>query len=200
MSSDVEAAIAEARGAGDHDRAATLLLRRYGPELLGFLRARLRDPVLADDAFASVSEKIWRGLEGFSGRSTARVWAYAIAVNEVRDQARRRGRERERRAASSDARLSQLVDEVRSETAPYRRTDVKDRMRALREELSDEDQELLVLRVDKQLRYDEIVDVLAEAPLDPAARKREAARLRKRFQLVRGALEDAARRAGLLDG
>ena len=63
---------------------------------------------------------------------------------------------------------------------------MKSRFAELRDALPDDDRELLVLRVDKALSFDEIVRVTSEPGIElaPADLKRESARLRKRFQLV----------------
>ena len=62
------------------------------------------------------------------------------------------------------------------------------------------DQLALVLRVDKGLPWNEVVHVLSEPgeELDDAAVRREAARLRKRFQLVKEKLRGWAQEEGLL--
>jgi RNA polymerase sigma-70 factor (ECF subfamily) len=102
-----------------------------------------------------------------------------------------------------------LVVLARTITARYQRTDVKDRFAALRESLDADDQLLLILRVDRQLDWNDIARVFPEdgqgEPLavaaDPAAAelKRRSALLRNRFQLLKDRLRDEARRAGLLD-
>ena len=79
---DLETQIRAACERAGWDEAATLAIRSYGPELLGFLAALARDPVVADDLFGSVCEKLWRGLPKFAWKSSFRTWAYAIARNE----------------------------------------------------------------------------------------------------------------------
>ena len=72
----------------------------------------------------------------------------------------------------------------------------------LRASLDVEDQELLMLRVDRSLPWDALVVVLRgedEAPLSADEQKRQTARLRKRFQLLKDKLRELARREGLLD-
>jgi RNA polymerase sigma-70 factor (ECF subfamily) len=63
---------------------------------------------------------------------------------------------------------------------------------------------LLILRVDRRLDWTEIARVLLETPEhlppDAAALKREAARLRKRFQIVKDRLRERVEREGLLGG
>ncbi len=68
---------------------------------------------------------------------------------------------------------------------------------------------LLVLRVDKKLAWNDLARVLAEsegagadrasAPLSDAAVAKEAARLRKQFQLVKDRLRVLAKKEGLID-
>ena len=74
------------------------------------------------------------------------------------------------------------------------------RAAALRESLSREDQELLVLRVDKRLAWNELAQILHEgdAALDAAGLRKEAARLRKRFQIIKQELMELGRREGLV--
>jgi RNA polymerase sigma-70 factor (ECF subfamily) len=89
---------------------------------------------------------------------------------------------------------------VRTETLPFLRTQTKTRLQALRDELPEEDRMILVLRVDRRLEWTELGRVLAgeDEPLDEAAAVREAARLRKRFQLVKERLREMAKREGLI--
>ena len=78
--------------------------------------------------------------------------------------------------------------QLRTPTASYLRTSHKDRFAALRDSLPEDERMLLVLRVDKQLGWNDLARVMHEGgpePLDDEALKREAARLRKRFQLLK---------------
>jgi RNA polymerase sigma-70 factor (ECF subfamily) len=78
---------------------------------------------------------------------------------------------------------------------------VKNRIAELRDSLEEEDRALLLLRVDRGLSWTDLVHVLhegSEAPLEGEAIKREAARLRKRFQIVKDRLREMARKEGLL--
>src|SRR5262245_31377676 len=56
---------------GQHDQAATALIRGYGRRILGYLRAVLRDEALTGDAFSVFGENAWRGIAGFRGDSSA---------------------------------------------------------------------------------------------------------------------------------
>lgn len=180
--------------AGDHDRAATVALRGYGPELYSFLAAL--HPRDADDVFSAVSTRLWRGLPKFAWQSSLRTWAYTIARNASHD-ARSRG---VREVALDDAsEIGRVANEVRTATQRYLRTDFKDRFAALRATLPVEDQELLILRVDRELDWKELAVSLSDRELDGDELVREAARLRKRFQALKAKLLELGRREGLLD-
>jgi RNA polymerase sigma-70 factor (ECF subfamily) len=189
-------------GAGNHVGAATAVVRGYGPELLGFLTAIQRDPVDAEEAFAEVAEAIWLGLAAFTWQSTVRTWAYAIARNVSRLRQRTRARRGRRIVNESDGFFQGVVQKVRTETMPFLRTEKKTRLEALRDALPDDDRMLLVLRVNRKLPWTDVARIVGredEAPMDDEALGREAARLRKRFQVVKDRLRDLAKREGLTD-
>jgi RNA polymerase sigma-70 factor, ECF subfamily len=91
-------------------------------------------------------------------------------------------------------------EKVRTTTVVYRRSEVKDRMRDLRESLPDDDQMLLILRVDRGMDFRELAVALADRDAGLAADEidREAARLRKRFERVKARLRELAEEAGLI--
>ena len=199
--SDVEARIQTACRAGDHAAAATLAIERYGGEILAFLIARLRSRSTAEEVFSMFAEKLWVGLPAFEWRSSMKSWAYRIARNAANDFVTAAHNRPERNLdLSQRASLSALIDRVRSATQNYRRTEVKDRMRELRETLPQDDQMLLILRVDQAMDWRDLAVAMSDpdAPLDDAEVDREAARLRKRFERVKERLRDLARGEGLL--
>jgi RNA polymerase sigma-70 factor (ECF subfamily) len=183
--------------AGDHGAAATLVLQAYGPELFGFLSALHADADDAADVFSETSLAIWRGLPEMAWRSSVRTWAYTIARN-----ASHRFRSRARREVRLDdaSEASRLAQQIRTATQPYLRTEIKTKFAELRRALPVEDQELLILRVDRNLAWSDLAQTLAGdgVTLEGAALTREAARLRKRFQALRDKLLELGRREGLL--
>jgi RNA polymerase sigma-70 factor (ECF subfamily) len=98
----------------------------------------------------------------------------------------------------------EVATRVRTETLSVLRTANRTALERLRDELPEEDRALLVLRVDRELNWREIAIVLAESANradrvdDDAALTREAARLRKRFQLITQRLRTMARERNLL--
>ncbi|HEY3819399.1 MAG TPA: sigma-70 family RNA polymerase sigma factor [Polyangiaceae bacterium] len=189
--------------AGDHAGAATLAVKGYGPEIFGFLLAVLHDDVEAGEVFAELAEALWHGLPTFAWESSLRTWSYAIARNILRTRRRDAARQQRHRPRAGESALEDVAQEVRTQTLTYLRTETKTRLQALRDALPEEDRMLLVLRVDRQLAWNELARVLAEAdgdaPLDDAALAKEAARLRKRFQLVKDRLREQAKKEGLID-
>ncbi len=148
--------------------------------------------------FSLFSEDVWRGLPRFAWECTFRTWAYTLA----RRAAYRHVRQAKRALGgmvASPLSSQDIAAQVRTSTLAFLKTEKKTRLRALREELPPDDQVLLVLRLDKGLAWDELARVLEddEAP-DLVARKRAAARLRKRFQVVKERLIARAREEGLV--
>lgn len=190
--------IRDAVDGGDADGATTLALATYGPEILGWLVYRLRDETAGADAFAQFAEDLWRGWETFAWRCSVRAWSYVLARNAGNKVASSRGARRRRELHLSE-RVEQATQQVRSTTLPHLRTTVKDQFRKLREKLSEEDQLILVLRIDKKLPWNDVAHVILD---DPAAGddaiKRESARLRKRLQMIKDRLRTLGEEAGVL--
>lgn len=161
--------------------ATTLVLRSLGPEILGFLSGVLGN-VDGDEVFAAFSESLWRSLPSYRSQCGIRTWAYMLARQQI---ARHRKGARGHRA---QVRISELADVLQDVRRTY--TTRHATLTRLRNELSIEDRELLILRIDRELSFDEIALLFVEDPstADEQALRREAARLRKRFQLIKDQL------------
>jgi RNA polymerase sigma-70 factor, ECF subfamily len=186
---------------GDYAAAATSMINAHGGEILAFLQARLRSDADGWDAFGMLCEEAWLALPAFEFRCSPRSWLYVLA----RHVESRFGTAQRRKLGAhvplSDA-AHELTMPFRTATAPYQRTDVQDRFRGLRERLSPEDELILLLRVDRRLRWEEIAHVFQEPGVAaPGAVQlaREAARLRKRFQSIKNQLRHWAVSEGLLE-
>jgi RNA polymerase sigma-70 factor (ECF subfamily) len=177
---DVEACVTELLAAGDHRGAATEAIRGYGPRVLGYLHRLLGNETDAADAFSLFCEQVWRGMPNFEGRSSVKTWTFKAAWSaamKVRDDAWRRLREGLPTSAAS-----KLADEVRTNTA-IRYEAMRQELEVLRGELTAEDQTLLALRLDQELTWDEVADVLSVEgrSVDPAT-------LRKRYERIKARL------------
>ncbi len=190
---DAEARCLEALDRGDHAGAATLLVREYGPQLLGYLCSVLRSEADAGEVFSMFSEDLWRGLPGFRRECPARVWCYRLAWHAaarfLRDPYRGRGRRLE------TTELSRLVVEVRSSVFLGRDQARQATLDRLREGLTPDERALLVLRVDRDLSWAEVALVLADDQGEPL----EESALRKRFERLKEKLAGRARAEGLLE-
>lgn len=200
LTQDTEKSIRDAFERGDLEAAATAALDLYGDEILSFLSMRVRNTSDAHEVFSMFAEDFWVGLPKFAWRSSVRTWAYMIA----RNAAARHASAPHRRAArnltlSAPGRVSQFLERARSSTQLHQQTAVKDRVRALREQLDPDDQMLLVLRIDRGLAWRDLaIAMTGNDALDDAALDREAARLRKAFERVKAALKELAQADGLL--
>jgi RNA polymerase sigma-70 factor (ECF subfamily) len=192
-----EGKMRELCSSGAHERAATLALETHGREVLRFLIARL-GVERGEEAFSDFLLDFWRGLPKFEWRSSLRSWLYVLARH-VASRELRRARHKHERFASPST-LSALAAQLRSATPAHLKTAVKDRFRALREQLSEADQTLLILRIDGKLSWQELARVLHDAPGEPSEAQLEAmsVRLRQRFRSAKQRLQKAAQAEGLL--
>lgn len=184
--------------AGATAEALELCLRGYGTEVMDFLVAWHRSEGEAAEVFSQTAEGIWSGLPKFGFESSVRTWIYAIARKSSL-RYRRDARRRAARFAPLPNEAAEIVASLRTQTASFLATRVKDRVAELREELPDEDRLVLLLRVDRELEWTELARVVHgdDAP-EGVALQREAARLRKRFQLVKEKLFERAVAEGLV--
>jgi len=183
--------VRERLDAGDASGAATLLIEALGPAILRYLRSLLRSEEDAADGFSQWCENVWAGLPAFRGESSLKTWAYRLAWNAAqnsRDQAWRR-----RVQGLRTGQASALAESIRTKSVVVheRQRRALDELRAT---LSDEDRSLLTLRVDQELEWTEVAEVMAAsgAPVAPAA-------LMKRFERLKAKLGQMARDRGLLD-
>ena len=186
MDDPLEQEIRRLHDAGDMAGAATAGLEGYGPEILGFLVATLRDEDAAGEVFAQLGEELWKSLPGFQWRCGFRTWIYTLARH---TSARfRRSPQNQPRRKLPLSQVSEVADRVRSRTLPHLRTEARDRFAELRRSLDPSDQALFILRINRRLPWADIALIMDEP----------SARLRKRFQLLKDQMRERAKRDGLL--
>jgi RNA polymerase sigma-70 factor (ECF subfamily) len=182
---------------GDATAATQLLVERYGAEIFGYVTSLLKDEDLASDAFATACENVYKAILSFRGESSVRTWLYVVARNAAHRQTR--GKRQRHVDRLSDV-ASVLQAPIRTATAAFRRTEVKSEISKLRDSLTEEERELLLLRVDRGLSWLEIAAVCSGSEqTDEETLKREAARCRKQFERTKERLRELAEQAGLLD-
>lgn len=196
--------VLRALDAGDARAAVTLLLRAVGAELYTYVLSQCPGADDAREIFALAAEALWKGIPSFRRESSVKTWAYGVtrrvALHYLRDQRRRRTRFR---LGDWSELVEQTEAKARTETLSFLRTERRSKLAALRASLSQEEQELLMLRIDRRMTWNDLALVLVEQhgkPTDPAELKRAAARLRQRFQALKTRLREAARRDGIGGG
>lgn len=197
-----ELAISELLAGGDLAGAVTLVVRTYGPEIYSYLHAVHRDTSDSDEVFSLFTEALWHSLRDRELRCSHRTWAYAVAR---RSSLRYRRAERRRSARFApwpdNTDLSRLAVAERTETALCLQTAKRNRFAELRATLSEADQTLLMLRVDRGLSWNDLVAVLGASGATPHSAeliRRDSARLRKRFEVLKKKLQVMAEEAGLV--
>jgi RNA polymerase sigma-70 factor, ECF subfamily len=175
--------------AGDLDGAATLAIERYGPAVLKYLRLLLRDEHDAADAYSLFEEHLWRGLAAFRAQSSLRTWLFRVARNAATDTRKEEWRRRGRPLTTPVA--NELVEggvDGRSDVS-----DLREQFEPLRQYLSESEQTLLILRVERELPWREIARVLSGD-----GRELDTTTVMKRFNRLVARLRRMARQHGLL--
>jgi RNA polymerase sigma-70 factor, ECF subfamily len=184
---ELEARARDLLAAGDADAAATVVIEALGPAVLGYLCA-LHGEDDGEDVFAVWAEDVWKGLPGFRFEAPLRAWSYRVAWSA---SARfRRDPWQVRRQRLSTGAASRLAASVtRGGALPVR----DERLEHLRQDLDAEDHSLLILRIDREMTWEEISAVLSDEgrALGPPA-------LRKRYERLKERLARRARLQGLL--
>jgi RNA polymerase sigma-70 factor (ECF subfamily) len=181
---------------GDDEGALTLLLHEYGPQLLGYLTV-MSTPTKAREIYCLLAEDLWRGLPKFEWRCSLRAWVYTLARNARARHLLAEKRRDAREEIAPPEWLRELASRTRSPTPLHRQVEVKDAMRLLRQRLDERDQTLLMLRVDRDLSWQELAVVLGEHRPGESI-ETAAARLRQRFQSLKEKLRELARTEGLI--
>jgi RNA polymerase sigma-70 factor (ECF subfamily) len=181
---------------------ATQAMRTYGPPVLRFLMARLRTRTQAEDAYLQFAEDLWTGLPSFRWQCSLRVWLFVLARSAATRIGTRAHVRREQALPDTSQQFWGAVQDVRTTTALHLQTGVKVRLRELRARLDDDEQTLLILRVNRGLAWKELAMVMGELreDADEDAQARASARMRTRFQAAKKKLRQLAEREGLLEG
>lgn len=196
MSAELESVARGHCEARQFDVATRLALEAYGDEVFSFLIARMRDDDAAADVFGHACEQLLQSLGTFEWRCSLRTWFYRVARSAASSYLRSPANRADRRVALSS--ISELAAQVRSRTMAHMRSEVKDRVRALRDQLDPDEQQLLFLRIDRDLSWNEIAEILEEEQ-EAEQLDRAAARLRQQFQKLKARLRELAIAEGLIE-
>jgi RNA polymerase sigma-70 factor, ECF subfamily len=191
IDASLEQRIGAALDRGDLEAATTEAVRGYGAQIAGYLRAVLGSDDAAAEAFSIFCEFVWIGIGKFRRQCSFFTWSHHLAWGAVRRIYADPYRKRARRLMTSE--LERVAAHVFSTSLERRRDAAADRLAELRHRLTPAEQTLLILRLDRNLSWSEIAQVLEE---DGAGA--EEAALRKRFERLRAKIRTMAEREGLL--
>ena len=179
-------AVRVALGTGDVARAAQEALRRYGPELFGFLVAVVGDREAAGTVYANACRHMETELAALPRTCSLQTGMYAIVRRRLAAH-RQTGPHRTTGTATD----FELTDPSR--TVSRRPANRRAAIAALRMHLPPEDRELLVLRIDRSLDWTEVAITSLGWDASKLDLAREARRLRARMRAVREELARAVR-------
>lgn len=133
------------------------LFEEHSGRLFSFLAYRTGDRVLAEDLLSETFERVMRSRQRFDPRrGSERRWLYTIALNLLRDHARRQVHE---------DRLLQHVGAGSPQELPdpgMAAVEHRDELQRALAMLSDEEREALALRFGADLKLREVANVLGE--------------------------------------
>jgi RNA polymerase sigma-70 factor (ECF subfamily) len=138
------------------DRSAETFDRLYSDHaagLLGFLTYQTGDRALAEDIVADTFERVLTSRSGWRGQSGEKTWLYTIAMNRLRDLARRRG---------AESRALERVAAGQTATDDLGAVSDRDLLARGMQTLSEEERAVVALRFGADLTLSEIADVLEE--------------------------------------
>jgi RNA polymerase sigma-70 factor (ECF subfamily) len=194
-----EALLREHHAAGRHADVVTILISELGPHLLGFVRSRIRDDAVAEDAYAAFCLDLWRSMPSFRMQCSFEGWAYLLLRNTINRTLARVVRPRRQELGISQlSAFPELEAAARTTLSSANAPAAMDQFAALREQLDEDEQTLLVLRVDRDLAWKDVAQVFLGGEAEDAALEKEAAKLRQRFQALKVKLARMATDAGLL--
>lgn len=133
----------------------TRLYSEHATSVYGFLSYRTGDRILAEDLLADTFERALRARRRFDPRRGGeRTWLYAIALNCVRDHARR--------AAAETRALSRVADPSPLSNGALDALESREALQEALSRLNDEEREVVALRFGADLTLAEIAAVIDE--------------------------------------
>ncbi len=129
------------------------LYTEHAAGLLAFLTYQTGDRALAEDIVADTFERVLTSRSGWRGQAGEKTWLYTIAMNRLRDLARRRGAES--RAFARVAAGYAAGDDIGAVSD-------RDLLQRGLQTLSEEERAVVALRFGADLTLGEIADVLEE--------------------------------------
>ena len=136
------------------------LVGRWDRRVLAFLTKATGDPEAAKDLRQEVFVRVYRYAGTYDPGYAFTTWLFRIVSNVRRTWSAKRGRVQAFERASDDAGLPDAADPAPGPSDCAAQSERADRLRAAIARLPDGDRELVLLRMDVELSYREIGEVL----------------------------------------
>jgi RNA polymerase sigma-70 factor (ECF subfamily) len=162
---DLEAVAAARRGDGS---AFGVLVARHEKRVYRLACRILSDPDAALDAAQETFVRAWRALATFEGASRFTTWLTRIAINQCRNELRRRRTRKHGRPMSLDeplpgtdaTRAEAIADRGASAFEQLRAREVAEALERAMASLDPDEREVLVLREVEDLSYEAMAEIL----------------------------------------
>lgn len=178
------------------DEAFTRLVTLIGDRLFGFLCRFCRDRHLAEDVYQIVLVKVAIHAGTFDRRARFQTWLYRIARNAALDELRKQQRRKTiplNPTGEDEGIIGVVANDSSQPDELLSQEELKHNIFKAVETLPDKQREVFVLKIDGELTFEEIGEVLGCG--------KESAKSRMRYALkrLRNALGSHARHYGLKD-
>ena len=162
----------------------------HGHHIYAWLRGVMKDDHDADEVFNEFFLAVFEDIGSYRGDGPLKSWLYRVARNTAHTFWRNRNQRREVPLGVDD----EVIQKARTSTKEWKKSTVKDAFQLLRLELSEEEQTLLILRVDRDMDWEDVarvfIDVNESTPSD--ALPKEVNRLKQQFSRVKKKLKKLA--------
>lgn len=182
---EIDRELVENAQKGD-DEALRVLFGRHMNAVYGFLVRMLGSASDADDVTQETFIRLWKHLGKFDTSKSFRTWAFGIAHNAAIDHLRKRKHVTFSAFDTEDggnAMVDTLEDDADLPDEVLERKQAAEQLRAALDKLPPEYREVVLLRTDGELQFNEIGEALG-APLDTVK-----SRYRRALAMLRKLLE-----------
>ncbi len=153
---DPDSALIDAIGRGDHE-AFESLVKRYQCPLLNFIARTIGDRSMAEDITQEVLLRIYRAAPRFQAKTKVSTWIFHIAYNQALTEIGRRKKRRNLWQALCRSREEAPEELLADPLEPYEQTE---EIMAVLGCLPENQKAALLLRINENLSYREIADIL----------------------------------------
>jgi RNA polymerase sigma-70 factor, ECF subfamily len=153
---DPDLKLIHATARGDRE-AFESLVRRYQGPLLNFITRYMGDRFASEDILQEVFLRVFRAAHRFEPKTRVSSWIFHIAYNQAMTELGRRERLRRLREAVVK---SGGEGEDASWSEPHQRLELEEEMLSALDRLPENQRAALLLRINEELSYREIADVL----------------------------------------